>query len=229
MLATPTDRFVETLARLNQFVESPIKEKRLRPPISIAVSRQAGARGGEVARMVGARLGWPVYDHELVERIAQEKGLQARMVEQLDERHASWLEEMVTAFCVGGAGREITYLRSLLGLFGTLSDRGHCVIVGRGAGQVLPAESTLRVRVVAPRENRIAAVEKRLSVPRAEAERWIDRTEADRGTFARHFFQKDITDLMGYDLVLNTGKISPALCADLIADAAREMEARGAI
>ncbi len=38
------------------------------PGPMIAVSRQVGARGATVARAVGARLGWPVYDHELLDR-----------------------------------------------------------------------------------------------------------------------------------------------------------------
>ena len=36
---------------------------------TIAVSRQVGARGSSVAREIGARLGWPVYDRELLEQI----------------------------------------------------------------------------------------------------------------------------------------------------------------
>ena len=34
------------------------------PALTIALSRQAGAGGTEVARRVGERLGWPVYDRE---------------------------------------------------------------------------------------------------------------------------------------------------------------------
>jgi len=160
MIGVASDRYVEALARLQRHATSHTGERPLHPPTSIAISRQAGSRGAEVARLVGEELGWPVYDHEILQRISQEKGLHARLLERLDERHAGWLEEMVTDFCVGGTGREMGYLRSLLELFASLSEQGHCVIVGRGAPHVLPAESTLRVRTVAPREDRIAAVER---------------------------------------------------------------------
>ena len=44
-------------------------------PFSIAISRDSGANGHLIARAVGARLDWPVYDKELVSRIAGEMGL----------------------------------------------------------------------------------------------------------------------------------------------------------
>src|SRR5262245_31132412 len=64
-----------------------------RPPLTIAISRQAGTQGPDIAREVGQRLGWPVYDRELVEMIAREMGLRTRLVESVDERHRNWLQE----------------------------------------------------------------------------------------------------------------------------------------
>ena len=40
--------------------------------MTIAVSRQAGARGGTIARHVGQRLGWQVIDQDLIEYIVRE-------------------------------------------------------------------------------------------------------------------------------------------------------------
>jgi cytidylate kinase len=222
MLNLETDRFVEALANLEGHAEK--RRQGQRPPVSIAISRQAGSRGAEVARLVGERLAWPVYDHELLDRIAQEKGLKRQLLERLDERHAGWLEEMITGFCVGGSSKEMRYLRSMLELFATLSEQGHCVIVGRGSQHVLPAEQTLRVRVIAPREFRIASLEKKGDASRREAERWIDRTDAERKAFVKHYFARDVDDPQGYDLIVNSGRLSLPTCAELIAAAARAME-----
>src|SRR4051794_41521414 len=38
---------------------------------NVCISREAGAGGGTIARVVGTRLGWKVYDHEILEAIAQ--------------------------------------------------------------------------------------------------------------------------------------------------------------
>src|ERR1700751_1962181 len=40
--------------------------------LTIAISREAGSRGGSIARRAGGKLGWQVYTQELIEYISQE-------------------------------------------------------------------------------------------------------------------------------------------------------------
>src|SRR5215471_16893419 len=40
--------------------------------LTVAVSREAGARGGTIGRRVGRKLGWQVYNQELLEYMAQD-------------------------------------------------------------------------------------------------------------------------------------------------------------
>src|SRR5262245_50254509 len=42
---------------------------------NICISREAGAGAGAIARRVGQRLGWKVYDDELIEAIAHRMGV----------------------------------------------------------------------------------------------------------------------------------------------------------
>src|SRR5262249_4367975 len=65
---------------------------------TIALAREAGTRGTAVAQEVGKRLGWQVYDHQLLERIAQEMHVRAALLESVDERQQSWLLEAAEAF-----------------------------------------------------------------------------------------------------------------------------------
>src|SRR6478672_12694127 len=62
-------------------------------PFTIALSREAGTQGAAVGREVGARLGWQVYDHELLERIALDLGVRTILLDRVDERRKSWLKE----------------------------------------------------------------------------------------------------------------------------------------
>src|SRR6516225_4346905 len=66
--------------------------------LTIAINREAGAPGTSVAQEVGARLGWPVYDHELIEMIAKEMGLRVNLLETLDEKRQSWILEAMEGF-----------------------------------------------------------------------------------------------------------------------------------
>jgi hypothetical protein len=54
---------------------------------TIALTREVGARGTTVARELATRLGWQVYDHELLELVAQEMSLRTSLLESVDARN----------------------------------------------------------------------------------------------------------------------------------------------
>lgn len=193
-------------------------------PLNIALSREAGSRGAAIARAVGARLGWKVYDHELLEVMARDLHVRVKLLENVDERHVSWLQETVEAFCKVGSVREGTYVRHLVETLLSLAADGHCVMVGRGAAFVLPAASTLRVRLMAPLEDRIGNVAHEQNLSRHDAARSIARIDRERLLFVRQHFLHDPSDPGHYDLVLNTARFPIEECAELIVDAAHTKE-----
>ncbi len=203
------------------------------PPLTIALSRQAGTPGTSVAREVGARLGWPVYDHELLQRIAQEMGLRVRLLESVDERRQSWLRECIEAFVSapvpGDYVSESAFVRHLVETVLSLGTHGECVIVGRGTAQLLAPQTTLRVRLVGLLADRVAAVSRRFNLSHKEAERHVQETERDRVRFVRDHFQKDPTDPANYDLMLNSSRWSVAECAELIIQAVHALQVRAPV
>jgi cytidylate kinase len=193
---------------------------------TIAVSREAGVPGTSIARAVGDRLGWAVYDHELLEEIARQMGLRVSLLESVDERRRGWLQESLSDIFAVPSVNENTYVRHLTETMLSLAAHGECVIVGRGATVILPATTTLRVRVIGNREDRIAGTSYRLGVSREEAIRWIDETEQHRRAFAREHFLKDLADPLNYDLILNTSRWTIPECTELIVDALHRLESR---
>ena len=53
--------------------------------IVINIGRQFGCGGLEVARVLGQKLGIPVYDNELITKAAQESGFSATLFKESDE------------------------------------------------------------------------------------------------------------------------------------------------
>ncbi len=186
---------------------------------TVAISREVGALGTSVARAVGERLGWPVYDHELLEQIAREQNLRVGLLESVDERRTSWIEECLEAFAEIPAVSNSAYVRYVTETVLSLAAHGECVIVGRGAAQILPPASTLRVRLVAPVERRVEWMMRERHLSQADAARQVSHTEHERARFVRDHYQKDPADQHGYDLILNTGRLSVADSAGLIVDA----------
>jgi cytidylate kinase len=220
---TSSERLAEALARASSHGQPRHAEARV---FTIALSREAGANAAPVTRALGERLGWPVYDRELLQRIAGEMGVRASLLESMDERSKGWLQECLEAIGSGSTVSEISYARRLVETLLALASRGECVLVGRGAAQLLPPATTLRVRLVGPVADRVKAVRQRFGISEEEAERWVAKTDAERARFVKDHFRKDPADPRLYDLVLNSARLSASECADIIVEALHWLQAR---
>ena len=194
---------------------------------TIALSREAGANGSLVARAVGQRLDWIVYDRELVQHIAADMGVRASLLESVDEKHRSWLLECVDGLSSAPSVSESGYIRHLVQTILSLGSHGECVIVGRGAAQILPMTTTLRVRLLSPIQERIKSASQRLGISYEQAKKWVETTDGERTRFVREHFQKDPADPGGYDLILNSSRFSVSECAEIIIETLRRFQERG--
>src|SRR5690348_4169761 len=94
----PLDRQVEALERAQRLRDQHGQGGHITTGLTVALSREGGTPGTTVAQELGNRLGWPVYDHQLLDRIAQETGLRVSLLESVDERQKGWLQEVAEAF-----------------------------------------------------------------------------------------------------------------------------------
>lgn len=194
--------------------------------MSIAISRQSGALGNTIARGLGERLGWDVYNHELLERIAQDMHVRVSLVESVDERHVSWLQECLEAFTAAQTVNQATYFHHLLETVLSLGAHGDCIIVGRGAPHILPPQRTLRVRLVAPLDDRITTICRTQQVSRQQAATHIAYTDRQRHLFVSDHLHLDPTNPERYDLVLNTSRFPVGTTVDAIIEALHRMQDR---
>jgi cytidylate kinase len=202
-------------------------EPRPLPPCTIGLTREAGTPGTSVAQEVGRRLGWPVYDRELLEHIAKETGLRMNLLESVDEKPQGWLRQSFQQLLGVPTISENSYVRHLVETVLSLAKIGHCVLVGRGGAHLLPRQTTLTVRLIAPRQHRIEAYARRYNVSHDEAARKVDTVDRDRAAFVKDHFRRDPAEPAQYDLLLNTARWSVNDCADMIVQALRRLEAGG--
>jgi cytidylate kinase len=194
--------------------------------LSIAFSREAGSGGITVAREVGRRLNWPVFDQELVGILAKDLNVDVSFLEDYDERPGSWLVDTIKAFSAAASVSEVSYFHRLVRMLQALGARGECVLVGRGSWFLLPMETTLRVRIVASRDDRIAFMASERGLSRIEAARYVDAHDRDRIKFIKDHFHKDFADPLNFDLILNRSRFSVDETAELVIDALQRMQAR---
>lgn len=185
---------------------------RLRPPPRfpvITISREYGARGAALGGAICARVGFQLWDQELVHAIARETGASESLLRSVDEHARGALEDLIDGVLFGVAYTEAEYLRQLFRIVHTISNHGKAVIVGRGSNFILREVAALRLRVICPLAIRIQRLIESRGSSEREAKREIERVDGERAAFIRHHFKRDVADPAAYDLMINMGTLRP--------------------
>jgi hypothetical protein len=106
----------------------------------ITISREYGCMGYPIAEGLQGRLNemcdkkfpWMVFDRALVEKIASEHNLSEELINSLNEKHRSEIVQIVDAMLLGRPS-EYTTFQMLAKTICGLAQKGHAIIMGRGA------------------------------------------------------------------------------------------------
>ncbi len=201
------EQIIEEQVRRWQIMRS--EEKKEEERISVVTfSREPGSRGDILAERLAEKLGYELFHQEVIHNMAESARISVRLLETLDEKGISVLEDWISSLVDKRHLWPDQYLQHLMKIIGTIGKHGQAIIIGRGANFVLPPNKRLSIRVIAPMEERIRNVSKRLGITVEEARLRVIKTESDRKAFIRKYFNADIGDPLNYDLVINTGTIS---------------------
>jgi hypothetical protein len=170
---------------------------------------------------VGRKLGWQVYDQEMLDYLAQEANLRQDPTEGLGPAAASWVEARLQALLREQNLSQHPSVVNLARVVLALAARGQAVLIGRGAGYLLPRSTTLHVRVVAPLEDRVAYVAQWLRLTTDEAAEKVRLRDQRRAEFITTHFHRSPAEVHQYDMVLNSSQLGEEVCAELIVQAAR--------
>ena len=179
----------------------------------VAMTREMGSGGREVAQRVADRLGLTVVLHHMVEHdIAQHLQMRESAVHHLLEGGATLLDRLQTG------GKRLAHYTAEEIL--DLANQGNVLIRGWGACVILrEVPHVVRVRVCAPMEVREQAVMARSGIQyRGAARREIERNDAAHKITLQNAYGIDSEDSMLYDLMLNTDRTSIETCAKLVCD-----------
>ena len=130
----------------------------------VAISREAGAAGTTVARLVGGHLGWEVYDANLLDQVAQRYNESRLMLDLVDETESNWVYDVLGTWMDRQIIPHEKYVVQVGRMIRTLARAGNAVFVGRGAQFLLPRSKTFAVRIVAPEAFRAERVRQRHNV-----------------------------------------------------------------
>lgn len=182
----------------------------------ITISRAFGAHGAALANVLGRRIGFKVWDKDLLQAVAAESGGDERLLASLDEHWRQSIDDAVQGTLRGSQHTNVQYFRALLRVVHTIATHGKSIVVGRGANYICSSSEILRVRVVRPLEARIHDYARREGLDEKQARKRVTEVDTERADFVRHNFKQDSTEASDYDLVLNAETYALEVLADIV-------------
>lgn len=180
------------------------KEKVQAGPV-ITLSRESGCGGTKIAQKLAKELGFDLMGGRIIQMVAESVEMSEKVICSLDEKEVTKRDDWLNSLFETRHLWPDQYLHHLTKVIGTIGRHGNAVILGRGANYILPQESTFRVRIIAPFEQRIKNATR---TTEDEARRYLIKVDADREAFIRKYFNADVKDPSHYDLVINMRVIS---------------------
>jgi len=175
----------------------------------VAITREMGSLGNEVARGLGEALGVPVVYHEVIDHLADKMRVRKSHVIRLLDGSATLVERLT-------ADKASLSIFTADEIFSIAARPGGAVIRGWGATHLLrEVPHAVCVRVCAPFEVRKARMLERLSTDDADrVEEEIRFNDEAHTAIMRRHFSIQWTDAEHYDVVLNTKRVPIDECVD---------------
>jgi len=215
----------KAIKRFQSEVQKRQREAPRKPRAVITISRQFGSGGKIIADILGQRLGWHVWDREILDALAHQShmGYQSRMFESIDEKVQNEIENL-TASIFGQIDKHC-YLHLLHKALLVIA-HNDAIILGRGSHLFL--HDSLRVRIKASLQTRIEEISKREEISKKAAQEKIRSVDDERESFIKGVCHKlgkkcaETKNHLYYDLEINTDRIGMEEASLLVLVAAKK-------
>ncbi len=181
----------------------------------IAIEREYGCGGAEIARKTAERLAWKLWDELLTSEIARLSNCKQSEVKAREERVDPLYYRLFKSILRGSFEGSLNAHRLQLldadsiqriteKVVQNAATEGNCVIVGRGSQHFLrQRDDTLRIFLYAPREAKVRRLIAE-GVGEAEAEEAVDVVDNERAAFVEKYFHMEWPNRSLYHAMLNT-------------------------
>jgi len=177
----------------------------------IAMTREMGSLGKDVAQGVAEALGLEVVHHEIIDHVADKMRLRKSHVVRLLDGKATILERLT-------ADRTSLAIFTADETYGIAHRNGGAVIRGWGATHLLRRVGhAVCVRVCAPRELRVQRMMERLHTDDADfVRKEVDLSDEAHAAIMRRHFGANFQDGDQYDVSLNTERVPVGECVEKV-------------
>ena len=184
----------------------------------ITISRLVGSKGTLIGKEVAKRMKYDYVDRELIQELMNQYG-EVEFKNIYDKKLSIWDRYS------GITNGMLDFFKKVMF---SIAKSGNVVIIGRGSFVSLREyDDVLDIMIYAPMNMRIKAIMQMRNIDDPEkAEKYILHKEEVRQSFIEHTYNIKWNQIDNFDLVFNTGKLSPELVIDTIVMAGKNIESR---
>lgn len=197
--------------------------------IIITINRECGTGGGEIARLLGKKLGFKVYGRSMFESVAKSFGTTLEELDRIKAQKTNWWNEFCRFYQQFGAAgytpgaiaeptpmsvfyAEERFLRDL-------AEKESCITVGRAGFHIFRNDpNALHILIIAKREARIARIAKKQNLSLEEAAKVVDSVDKARDNFVQTVAETSRYDARHYNFVFDITGIDPEKVASFLAE-----------
>ena len=185
----------------------------------ITISRQFGAGGRTLGRMIADKLQYTFADNEVIEMIAEAANVSPMWVESVEKEAGTRLSRAINRLVARnlvdrvlknerGYIDEKIYLDYLVVIISQIGEEGDVVILGRGSQYILNDHpDAYHILLIDGYENRVRFIMKNYDLPRNKAESVVRAEDHRRLSLYRRIGKEDYDSPGLYHLVLNMSRI----------------------
>lgn len=194
----------------------------------ITISRQFGAGGRTLGRMVAEKLEYAFVDEEIIQMVAKRAKVSTNWVESIEKEAGGRLLKYMTKLVPksfidlilddqrGYIDEEI-YVDLLHQIINRLADEGNTVIIGRGSQYILrDRDDAFHILLVAQQADRVKFMEENYDLSPKEASLVVSRQDKRRTNLYRKFGREDYDQPHLYHLVINSSKQDLDMATELV-------------
>ena len=185
----------------------------------ITISRQFGAGGKTLGKMVADKLGYDFADNDIIQMVAEAANVSPQFVESVEQEAGSKLARvlsgMVSKSLVDrilkderGYIDEQLYIDYLVVIIAQVAEEGNAVILGRGSQYILHDHpEAYHVLLIDEFENRVKFMMKHYDLPYSKAAKVVGNEDKRRMNLYRKIGKTDYDNPALYHMVLNMNRM----------------------
>lgn len=189
----------------------------------VAIEREYGSGGRDVAKKTAERLGVKLYGKEILLMAAKKSGIPSKQLEKIEEstNDSVWDSISVINKMMYGDANALSDKHQLSKLEADIildiANKESCVFLGRGSGFLLgDRKDTLSVFVHADYDFRKNYAIDNYSIDESDADKMMKLIDKRRSNYYSSYRELMWGEKEGYDLMLNSGKLGIDTCVNLI-------------